>query len=119
MIRELHEGLYGLHCGACTMAIKVLQAGYYWPTIREDCNEYVKACKKCPEFGSLNYIPSKELQGIVSPWAFSKWGMDILGPFPLGRGQTKFLIVVVDYFTKWIEVEALTKIIAQQVQTFV
>ena len=45
--------------------------------------------------------------------------MDILGPFPLGRGQTKFMIVAVDYFTKWIEAEALTKITAQQVQTFV
>jgi len=37
----------------------------------------------------------------------------------IGRGQTKFMIVVVDYFTKWIEAEALTKINAQQVQTFV
>ena len=45
--------------------------------------------------------------------------MDILDPFPLGRGQTKFMIVVVDYFIKWIEAEVLTKIIAQQVQTFV
>jgi len=46
------------------------------------------------------------------PWPFAKWGIDILGPFPLGRGQTKFMIVAVDYFTKWIEAEALTKIIA-------
>jgi len=45
--------------------------------------------------------------------------MDILGAFPLGRGQTKFLVVVVDYFTKWIEVEALTRITTQQVQIFV
>ena len=59
------------------------------------------------------------MQGIASPWPFAKWGMDILGPFPLGRGQTKFMIVAVDYFTKWIEAEALTKITAQQVQTFV
>jgi len=59
------------------------------------------------------------LQGIVSPWPFAKWEIDILGPFPLGRGQTKFMIVDADYFKKWIEVEALTKITAQQVQTFV
>ena len=119
MIRELHEGIFGLHCGARTMATRICRVGYYWATIREDCNQYVKACKKCQEFGSLNHIPSQELQGIASPWTFAKWGMDILGPFPLGRGKTKFMIVVVDYFTKWIEVEALTKITTQQVQIFV
>jgi len=46
-------------------------------------------------------------------------GMDILSPFSPGKGQVKFLIVVVDYFTKWIEAKSLTTITAQQVQQFV
>ena len=119
VVKELHEGMCGLHCGARTMATKVCRAGYYWPTLREDCEIYVKTCKKCQEFGSLNHIPTQALQGFISPWSFAKWGIDILGPFPLGRGQTKFMIVAIDYFTKWIEAEALTKITAQQVQTFI
>jgi len=45
--------------------------------------------------------------------------MDILGPFSPGNGQVKFLIVAVDYFTKWIEAKLLTTITAQQVQQFV
>jgi len=45
--------------------------------------------------------------------------MDILGPFSPGKGQVKFLIVAVDYFTKWIEAKPLTTITAQQVQQFV
>jgi len=45
--------------------------------------------------------------------------MDILGPFSPGKGQVKFLIVVVDYFTKWIEAKPLTTITTQQVQQFV
>jgi len=45
--------------------------------------------------------------------------MDILGPFSSGRGQVKFLIVAVDYFTKWIEAKPLATITAQQVQQFV
>jgi len=119
VIKELHEGICGLHCGARTMATKVCRAGYYWPTIREDCEIYVKACKKCQEFRSLNLIPAQALQGIVSPWPFATWGIDILCPFTVGRGQTKFMIVVVDYFTKWIKAEALTKITVQEVQTFI
>ena len=117
--KELHEGNCGLHCRFRTMATKICRAGYYWLTVREDCNQYVKACRKCQEFGSLNHIPAQELQGIISPWPFANWGMDILGPFPIGRGQTKFMIVAIDYFTKWIEAEALTKLTVQQVQTFV
>jgi len=45
--------------------------------------------------------------------------MDILGPFSPGRGQVKFLIVVVEYFTKWIKAKPLATITAQQVQQFV
>jgi len=87
--------------------------------LREDCNAFVRSCKKFQEFNNLNHIPSQELQGIISPWPFAKWGMDILGPFPPGRGQTNFLIMAIDYFTKLIEAEAMTRITTQQVQTFV
>jgi len=45
--------------------------------------------------------------------------MDILGPFSPSKGQVKFLIVAVDYFTKWIEAKPLATITAQQVQQFV
>ena len=45
--------------------------------------------------------------------------MDILDPFSPRKGQVKFLIVVVDYLTKWIEAKPLATITAQQVQQFV
>jgi len=45
--------------------------------------------------------------------------MDIIGPFSPGKGQTKHLLVIVDYFTKWIEVEPLATISARNVQNFV
>jgi len=44
--------------------------------------------------------------------------MDILGPFPPATGQLRFLIVAVDYFTKWIEAEPLAKITTANVQNF-
>jgi len=44
--------------------------------------------------------------------------MDLLGPFPLAKGQCKYLLVAVDYFTKWIEVEPLAIILANKVQKF-
>ncbi|XP_075473976.1 uncharacterized protein LOC142505033 [Primulina tabacum] len=54
-------------------------------------------------------------------WAscpFDQWGMDIVGPFPIARAQKKFLLVAVDYFSKWVEAEPLAKITEQEVLKF-
>ena len=56
---------------------------------------------------------------ISSPWPFAQWGIDIMGPLPQGKRQTKFLLIAIDYFTKWMEAEALATIIETKVQKFV
>jgi len=43
----------------------------------------------------------EKLTPLTSPWPFAKWGVDIVGPMPVGKGGRKFLVVAVDYFTKW------------------
>ena len=101
------------------MAAKVLRAGYYWPTVQDDYAEYVKKCAKCQEFDPFHHTRSEELHSIISPWSFAIWEMDIIGPFAPGKGQTKFLLVGVNYFTKWIEVEPLASISTKNVQNFV
>ncbi|KAL0430392.1 UNVERIFIED_CONTAM: hypothetical protein Sradi_0665200 [Sesamum radiatum] len=47
---------------------------------------------------------------MLSPCPFAQWAIDIVGPFPLGPGQKKFLLVAIDYFTKWVEAEPLGRI---------
>ncbi|XP_075499377.1 uncharacterized protein LOC142537769 [Primulina tabacum] len=44
--------------------------------------------------------------------------MDIVGPFPVARDQRKFLLVAVDYFSKWVEAELLARITEQKVLKF-
>ena len=44
---------------------------------------------------------------MTAPWPLAQWGLDIMGPFPIAMRQLKFLIVGIDYFTKWVEAEAL------------
>ena len=56
---------------------------------------------------------------ISSPWPFAQWGNDIIGPFPLGKKQLKFLTVAIDYFTKWVEAEPVTMIRKAKVTNFV
>jgi len=79
----------------------------------------MKKYTKCQEFGPLHHTKPEELHSLISPWLFAIWGMDIISPFASRKGQTNFLLVGVDYFTKWIEVEPLASISAKNVQNFV
>ena len=110
ILREVHEGICGNHIGARTLAGKILRRGYYWPTMLKDAIELVRKCKACQEHVKISHLPYEPLTSITSPWPFQKWGLDILGPLPIGRGQCKFIIVAVDYFTKWVEAEPLATI---------
>ena len=56
---------------------------------------------------------------VSSPWPFAQWGIDIIGPFSLGKKQIRFLIVAIDYFTKWVEAESVTMIGEAKVTSFV
>ncbi|CAN1337766.1 Transposon Tf2-6 polyprotein [Linum perenne] len=118
-LREIHRSICGMHIGAKSLEKNVLLQGYYWPTIRRDSEELVKRCHKCQLFANTHHLPSTVLQPIVSPWPFAFWGMDLLGPFPEAVGKRKYIIVAVDYFTKWVEAEALASITVYQVQKFV
>src|SRR3954465_11154725 len=118
ILHELHEGINGQHLGGRSLARKALRAGYYWPTMQQDAKEHVRKCDKCQRHADMHLAPPNELKSLSSPWPFSTWGMDLLGPFPVGSYQNKYLVVAVDYFTKCIEVEALAKITSQNVLRF-
>nr|GEX37329.1 reverse transcriptase domain-containing protein [Tanacetum cinerariifolium] len=62
---------------------------------------------------------TKKLTPIMSPWPFYKWGIDIAGPFLEGPGKVKFLIVAIDYFTKWIKAKPIATITSNQIKKFV
>ena len=119
VLREVHEGICGNHIGARALDGKVLRQGYYWPTILKDATDLVKKCRICQEHAKISRLPSEPLTSITSPLPFQQWGLNILGPLPLGNGQCKFIIAAVDYFTKWAEVEPLATIIEQKIHNFV
>jgi len=56
------------------MAARVLRAGYYWPTVKEDCAKYVRKCARCQHHGNIIHLKSEELHGISSPWPFRQVG---------------------------------------------
>ena len=107
VMREVHEGICRNHSGARSLVHKLIRAGYYWPTMLKDALAYVKTCDKCQRFSNLIKQPSEELTPMTASWPFAQWRLDIMGPFPTALRQLKFLVVGIDYFTKWVEAEPL------------
>ena len=115
ILEEIHEGVCGNHAGPRSLVSKLIQTSYFWPTMQADAIELVKRCDKCQRFGNVQRLLAEKLTAIKSPWPFSQWGIDIIGPLPISKGQVKFLLVVIAYFTKWVEVEALATIIEAKI----
>ena len=101
------------------MADKILRQSYYWPTLREDSNEYVRKCNECQRFSNIPRKPSVEQTPSLVSCPFDRWGLDIVGPFPKGTGQKTFLLVAIEYFSKWVEAEALASITEAKVMDFI
>ena len=119
VMREVHEGVCGNHSGARSLDHKLIRAGYYSPTMQKDAQSYVKACDKCQHFNNVIRQPSEPLTSMNTPWSFAHWGLDIMGPFSMAMRQLKFLVVGIDYFTKWVEAEPLATITEKNVRNFV
>ncbi|GKA99210.1 reverse transcriptase domain-containing protein [Tanacetum coccineum] len=118
-LREIHEGSCSMHAGTRSVVTKALRIGYYWPTMHKDARALIKACQECQVHKPVLRNPQERLNPIISPCPFYKWGIDIVGPFPEGPGKFKFLIVVMDYFTKWIEAKPVVTITENQVKKFI
>ena len=110
ILEELHEGICGSHTGGRSLSHRALTLGYWWPSMHKEALDYVKKCDQCQRFAPSIHQPGGELNPLSSPWPFAQWGLDILGPFPKATGNRKFLLVGTDYFTKWVEAEALANI---------
>ena len=101
------------------MVSKIVKICYFWPTMQVDARELIKKCNKYQRFGNVQCLPTERLTTIASPWPFAQWRIDIVGSLPQGKGQIKFLLVDIDYFTKWVEVKALAIITKARIQSFI
>nr|GEX83031.1 reverse transcriptase domain-containing protein [Tanacetum cinerariifolium] len=117
--RAIHRKAGSMHSGPRSVVAKALRSGYYWPTMHTDARNLIKECSGCQVHRPVPRNPQEKLTPITSTWPFYKWGIDITGPFLEGPEKVKFLIVAMDYFTKWIEAKLVATITGAQVKKFV
>ena len=108
ILNECHASPYGGHFSGEKTAHKILQSGFYWPTIFRDCAEWVKLCDRCQKIRNISNINEMPLQGILVVQIFDVWGIDFMGPFPPSFGNL-YILLAVDYVSKWVEAIACPK----------
>lgn len=120
LMEEIHEGSFGTHANGHAMTKKILRAGYYWLTMESDCIRHVKTCHKCQIYADKIHIPPTLLNVLSSPWPFSMWGIDIIGMIePKASNGHRFILVAIDYFTKWVEAASYANVTRQVVVRFI
>ena len=87
--------------------------------MKKDAADLVRRCEPRQKYANLQHRPANQLTAIVAPWPFAQWRIDILGPFPPTSNQKKFIVVTIDYFTKWMETEPLAQITERKMEDFV
>ncbi|GJU12834.1 reverse transcriptase domain-containing protein [Tanacetum coccineum] len=106
ILKACHEGPTGGHHGANLTAKKVFDAGFFWPTIYRDAHAMIKSCDTCQRQGKISQRNEMPQNAIQVCEIFDVWGIDFMGPFPSSRGN-KYILVAVDYLSKWVEAKAL------------
>ncbi|GKB50503.1 reverse transcriptase domain-containing protein, partial [Tanacetum coccineum] len=106
ILSACHNGPTGGHHGANLTAKKIFDSGFFWPTIYKDAHEFVKNCDSCQRQGKTSQRDEMPQNSIQVCEIFDMWGIDFMGPFPSSRGN-KYILVAVDYLSKWVEAKAL------------
>ncbi|GJS50099.1 reverse transcriptase domain-containing protein [Tanacetum coccineum] len=95
-------GTYGANYTARKISIQILLV----PTIYEGCQIFVTRCDICQRQGKITQRDEMPQNSIQVCEIFDIWGIDFMGPFPSSRGN-KYILVAVDYLSKWVEAKAL------------
>jgi hypothetical protein len=102
LIDEMHAGLMGAHANGPFLSKKIMKAGYYWLTMENDYIKHVQECHKCQIYQNRKNAPPQYLHTLAMPWPFSAWGMNVIGAIiSKASNGHEFILVAIDYFTKW------------------
>ncbi|KAM2585835.1 hypothetical protein TB2_046649 [Malus domestica] len=115
-----HTYACGGHFGTQRTARKVLECGFYWPTIFKDARTFCIACDRCQRTGNIGPKDQMPQSPIFNVEIFDVWGIDFMGPFPSSHGFV-YILLAIDYVSKWVEARATrtndSKVVADFVKT--
>lgn len=102
ILQELHNAPSGSHLGI-TKTLDKVRSRFYWPGQRKNVEDWCRRCEMCVSHKSPCTKSRAPLQSDGTGIPLQRVAMDILGPLPLTNRGNKYVVVVADYFTKWVE----------------
>ena len=106
IIEKCHAAPYGGHYGVYRTQAKIWQSGFFWPTMYKDTKNFIRKCRRCQHHGGITARDAMPLQNNLQVELFDVWGIDFMGPFPKSY-DCEYILVVVDYVSKWVESNAM------------
>nr|GEU67861.1 reverse transcriptase domain-containing protein [Tanacetum cinerariifolium] len=106
ILKACHEGPTGGHYGSNLTTKKVFDASFFWPLIYRDAHDMIKTYDTCQRQGKISQKDEMPQNTIQVCEIFDVWGIDFMGPFPSSKGN-KYILVAVDYLSKWVEAKLL------------
>ena len=86
-----------------TRTIRRLQEWWYWPEFRREVTYWVATCPRCLERKLPPHPHRSKMGHIPIGLPLERMGIDVMGPLPATARGNKYVVVMVDYFTKWAE----------------
>jgi hypothetical protein len=102
ILTHCHTLECGGHFSTDRTVAKVLQSGFFWPTMFREAREFIARCDRCQRVGNISKRDEMPMKVFMEVELFDVWGIDFMGPFP-NSGRNEYILVAVDYVSKWVE----------------
>ena len=107
VLKSYHDSLFGGGHQGFDRTYASIRLKYYWPNMFATIIDYVKSCDDCQKAKRNHLNHPAPLQNMPIVGRFDRWHMDILGPFSKGTNGEKYLLSVIDSFSRWPELFAI------------
>lgn len=103
LLKSYHDCIAGGGHQGFERTYASLRSKYYWPSMYEDIRQYVRTCEVCQQSKRAFNAKPPPLQPQAVDDVFGRWQMDILSGLPTTKDKYKHILVMVDSYSKWVE----------------
>lgn len=113
VLKSYHDAPTAGHLGV-ERTVKRIENNFFWKGLRKDVIQYVKTCIECQKYKPTNQKPAGLFQPTANGQRFEILSIDLFGPLPRGLKDEKWIFIIEDTASRWVELFALTEATAQQ-----
>ena len=107
LLEGYHDSLQGVHLGGARTLSRLQASMFYWPKMRSDVEWWTATCDVCRKTKPTLRKRRAPLGQVTAGGPFERVFLDLTGPFPETERGNRYILVVTDAFSKWVEAYAM------------